>query len=132
MNSRFAIGAVFSLMIMMVGCGGPPADMGFVTGVVTLDGDPVGNASIVFYPAGARSSSGFTDAAGNYELAQTRDRKGAAIGTHKITITQDASDLEENVKRVKLPGKYGDQKKTDLTKTVEGGSNVIDLELKSE
>ena len=97
-----------------------------------MDGDPVGNATIVFYPTDARSSSGFTDATGNYELSQTRDRMGAAIGTHKVTITQDASDLEENVKRVKLPRKYGNQKTTDLTKTVEGGSNEINIELKSE
>ena len=47
-------------------------------------------------------------------------------------MTQDGSDLEEGVKKVKLPGKYGSQEKTDLTKTVEGGNNVINLELKSK
>ena len=131
MNSRFAIGAVFALL-MLVGCGGPAADMGFVTGVVTLDGEPVGNATIAFLPTAGRSSTGFTNASGEYELAQTRDRMGAAIGTHKVTVVQDALDVEEGVKRVKIPRIYGDKKRTELTKTVEGGSNEINIELKSK
>ena len=40
-----------------------------------------GNATIAFYPTDGRSSTGTTDATGNYELAQTRDRLGAAVGT---------------------------------------------------
>ena len=131
MNSRFAIGAVFTLL-MLVGCGGPASDMGFVTGVVTMDGEPVGNASITFYPTQGRSSTAVCDSEGKYELAQTRDRAGAAIGEHKVTVIQDSLDVEEGVKKVKIPKKYGDRQKTDLTETVKGGSNEINIELKSE
>ena len=130
MNSRFAIGAACALL-MLIGCG-PASDMGYVTGVVTLDGEPVGNATIAFLPTVGRSSTGFTNADGEYELAQTRDRMGAAIGTHKVTVAQEALDVQEGVKRVKLPKKYGDKDKTDLTKTVEGGSNEINIKLKSK
>ena len=131
MNFRFAIVTVFTLT-MLVGCGSD-SDMGYVTGVVTLDGKPVGGASVTFYPADGRSSSGFTDVDGNYELSQTTDRKGAAPGEYKVTVFQDEVDaLEAGGENFELPVKYADKKKTDLTETVELGSNEIDLELMSK
>ena len=43
MNSRFAIGAMF-VLVLLVGCG-PGSDMGYVSGNVTLDDEPVGYAA---------------------------------------------------------------------------------------
>lgn len=65
-----------------------------VTGVVNLDGKPLGNARVTFYPQeveqGSGVASGFTDSAGKYELQSLfGDKKviGAAPGKYKVTIS---------------------------------------------
>ena len=143
MNSRFAIGAIF-VLALTVGCG-PGSDMGYVTGVVTLDGEPVGNASVTFYQVGSRPSVGTTDRTdGSYELSYTREKMGALIGEHKVTIFQEEDEKPvvfkgqeppaplPPFKMVNIPRKYTDQRMTDLTATVENGSNEINFDLKSK
>ena len=138
MNSRFAIGAMF-VLVLLVGCG-PGSDMGYVSGKVTLDDEPVGYATVNFYQEGVRPSIGSTDADGNYELSYTRAKMGAMIGQHKVTITQENPNqglgegdvAVEDFVAVKIPRKYTDPEKTELTETVEQGSNEINFELKTE
>ena len=144
MNSRFAIGAIF-VLALTAGCG-PSSDMGYVSGVVTLDGEPVGNASVTFYQVGARPSVGTTDNVdGSYELVYTREKMGALIGEHKVTIFQEEADRPvffkgqeapadtgPEFKVVKIPRKYSDREKTDLTATVVNGSNEFNFDLKTK
>ena len=139
MNSRYAIGAIFALA-MIAGCG-PPSNMGYVTGVVTLEGEPVGNASVIFYPEGGRPSVAMSKNDGSYELIFTRSKMGALVGQHKVTVMQEDPDDpvpgeapsdEPPFKKVNIPRKYTDQEKTDLTATVVNGSNVFDFDLKSK
>ena len=133
---RFAIAAAF-VLVLSVGCGSP-SDVGFVTGVVTLDGEPVQHGSVSFYPAGGRASVGGTKQDGSYELIYTRSRKGALIGEHKVTIAQEKessiSDDEPaaEFKKANIPRKYTNEKTTDLTATVVQGNNVINFDLKSK
>ena len=138
MNSRFAIGAMF-VLVLLVGCG-PGSDMGYVSGNVTLDDEPVGYAAVIFSQEGARPSVGTTDAEGNYKLTYTRSKMGAMIGQHKVTIAQENPNVglqegeapAEDFVAVKIPGKYSSPEKTELTETVEQGNNEINFELKSE
>lgn len=87
-------------MVALVGCGakGPPRVIPEksvpVTGVINLDGKPLGNARVTFYPQevsqGSGVASGFTDSAGKYELQSLfGDKKviGAAPGKYKVTIS---------------------------------------------
>jgi hypothetical protein len=75
------------LMGALVGCGND--GLGQVTGVVTLDGQPLPDALLVFTPVrGGRPASARTDESGRYALVYSRDAEGAAIGEH----TGDASD----------------------------------------
>ena len=87
-------------MSALTGCGpgGPPKvipDKSVpVTGVINLDGKPLGNARVTFYPQevsqGSGVASGFTDSAGKYELQSLfGDKKviGAAPGKYKVTIS---------------------------------------------
>ena len=137
MNSRFAIGAIF-VLVLVVGCG-PGSDMGYVTGVVTLEGEPVGYADVAFYTAGGRPSVATTKSDGSYELVYTRDKKGALVGEHKVTIVQENPNQgvpeEERVTdfvSVKIPRVYTDKKTTDLTAKVINGSNEFDFDLKTK
>ena len=76
------------LLLCFCGCPSSGGNIGWVEGVVTLDGEPVEGATVRFYPAGGeRGSSGKTDGNGYYELRQTRSQQGAIIGEHKVTLS---------------------------------------------
>lgn len=116
-------------IVAAVGCGGPPADLpdiGAVSGVVTLDGQPLENARVMFTPDHSRPSGAMTDANGRYELVFNEKIKGAAVGKHKVRITLGSAMEPE-----KLPAKYNI--KTELTADVKPGPNEdINFDLKSK
>lgn len=141
------------LALLALGFAGCNGETGYVEGTVTLDGQPIDQATVTFYPEEGRASLGRTDSAGKYKLLYTSSLDGAVIGEHKVTISTkvDAeveygdSDYENDeqgkVKDVNLvtkarnesmPLKYRDRKKTVLTATVTSGSNTIDFELTTE
>lgn len=128
---RYSCGLSLVLMIALspVGCGGGP-ELGIVTGTVTLDGQPVPNAFVVFTPKGpGRPSQTKTDTEGRFSLKFNGAREGALVGNHSVTVsTADVTDDGRNVKEV-IPAAYNRQGSIDVT--VEPGDNVIKLELES-
>jgi hypothetical protein len=130
--------ALFTICLAaaLSGCGDAPEGLSTVAGTVTLDGQPLEGALVEFTPQEAGSPSvGRTDGEGNYELQFNRDHMGAAVGQHQVRIsTYNPGDPEGDppVAAVpeKVPAKYN--VKTELTKTVEDGSNTIDFELDSK
>ncbi len=59
-----------------------------VNGIVTLDGQPVVGASVLFSPAdGGHPATGVTDAQGEFELQTFAPGDGALPGTHNIAVT---------------------------------------------
>ena len=134
--------ALSVLLLCFCGCPSSSGNVGWVDGVVTLDGEPIEGATVRFYPETGRASSGKTDANGYYKLRYTRSEMGAVIGKHKVTITREAAATtggyeQEDKKDAKaraatIPKKYRDPEKAELVKTVERGSNTINLELTSE
>lgn len=101
-------------LAVSAGCGGSAADdlpeLGLVTGVVTLDGQPLSEAMITFEPTtGGSFSSGTTDETGTYELLFNADHNGAVIGTHKVTIIKHDGEAGPNI----VPMKYNER--TTLT-----------------
>jgi hypothetical protein len=75
------------LLTALTGCGGD-ARVAAVHGIVTLDGEPVGDASVTFMPKeGGRPAFGVTNADGTYELSTFETGDGALLGNHLVTIT---------------------------------------------
>jgi hypothetical protein len=138
----------------LTGCGpGGPA-LGKVTGLVTLDGKPLPNASVSFMPIGEGGvATGVTDASGKYELSHPSG-KGAVVGKNKVAVTsihkteskvdmsQIPSDSPEYAKMLEqsnagynlivkepIPEKYN--AKTELEFEVKAGSQEINLPLQS-
>lgn len=123
----------FAVVVVLVGCG-PPATV--VTGLVTLDGQPVLNASLEFFPVSGNGRVSFTktDAYGRYQVAVSPTRL-------KVVITATKADGKEKhpydpggplVDRVvsALPARYGFQEKTPLVaEPVEGKTTTIDFPL---
>ena len=128
---------VLSGLVTVLGCGGIPSDFGRVSGKVTLDDEPLADAFVTFQPdSGDRKSEGKTDANGNYELQYTFKQEGARVGTHKVSIStyQERTYNDDGTYGPPAPEKVPVQynKETTLTATVEGTSNSIDFDLKSE
>lgn len=136
-SSRFclvtaAVHVLAFFAIFAPGCGGEKLPgLGQVTGIITLDGKPLPDATIQFTPAeaGATASFGMSDATGKYELFYSRGNKGAKTGEHSVSITsfRDAGESGQ-VQKEMIPAKYN--VKTELKETVKRGSNKIDFDLK--
>lgn len=111
--------------LLIAGCSGQGdrPDIGKVTGIVTLDGQPLPNASISFNQAGFRPSVGQTDEQGKYELIYIRDVKGAAVGEHLVKIKV----FGEGGKHV--PRTYNSE--SELSRDVRPGKNEFNFDLKS-
>lgn len=116
-----------------IGCGGSTPDVGLVTGTVTLDGQPLENAEVVFAPATGRPSTGLTDSGGRYELTYIRDVKGAVPGTHAVRITtrpeSRPDDYQGPAFRETISAKYNTD--TVLKAEVEAGANTYNFDLES-
>lgn len=111
----------------------PLPDLYEVTGVITLNGQPLGNAKVVFEPeevrekARRRASSATTKADGSYRLYYNPKAAGATSGKHKVTIFKLPGASEEASDTQSIPAKYNE--KTELTADVTEGDNTINFDL---
>ncbi|MCA8988334.1 MAG: carboxypeptidase regulatory-like domain-containing protein [Planctomycetaceae bacterium] len=128
-----------AIAICIIGCGGSSdqPELGQVKGKVTLDGQPVADATVFFWPAdGGRTVSTTTDANGDYELKYVGDDKGTKVGKNKVRVsTQRDGDSDEDgnptePRKETIPAKYNTE--TQLEFDVTPGENVINLELTSD
>lgn len=147
----------------MTGCPGGVAvlDTEYVKGVVTLDGKPVPEATVMFVPVTegqGTSATGRTDASGAYQLTAANTGGAAAtaeagtlpgeyyVGVIKSVTETPMSEEEAHEKGVKyvapspgaapkmthvVPQKYNNPRESGLKVTVQEGSNDIPLELTS-
>lgn len=113
---------VFTVCLMLlfaVGCGASSEfEMVPVSGTITLDGQPLEGAEVVFAPkqidkqaAVGPASIGTTDAAGNYMLKTTKGLEGAVVGEHKVAVR--LNKLDESAIAAKADKAFADNK--DIT-----------------
>lgn len=77
--------------ILIVGCkGGDYPEVADASGTVTMNGQPVEGAKVMFHPVdgGSRFSHGTTDAEGKFKLSTFGLNDGALIGKHKVTLAK--------------------------------------------
>jgi hypothetical protein len=126
---------------MLVGCKSDdlPATV-TVEGVVTLDGEPVEGASVVFIAqAGTNSATGVTDSSGRFSMDSFPGRKkGAVPDSYKVevakTIVEDKGERDgEGMVQLSygLPKQYASQMTSGLSVTVQGDVTDLKFELKS-
>jgi hypothetical protein len=110
-------------------------------GIVTLDGAPVSDATVLFITeTGNNSASGVSNKDGKFELRVFEEKKGAIPGAYKVTVSKTivepaserAGETSVNVK-YGLPVRYSDLTKSGLTHSLgEQGDKNIKIELKSK
>ena len=134
--------ALLPLVWLAIGCGPPALKLVPVSGVVTLDGKPVAEATVMFSPeAGGVPAVGLTDAAGRFQLT-TNGKEGALVGTHQVMVTKmemtgveaDAdglsTPLSSNVQQIwHVPKKYSSTKTSGLTEEVKAEMPEVELKL---
>lgn len=129
--------AILAFMPWIVtGCGNRGPALGYVEGVVTIDGAPLPGARVIFTPVdGGRSSMAVTDGSGHYVLGFAAGEQGALVGKHKVTIsTFEAGETDDSGKLVghvpeRVPAKYNQN--TTLEVEVKRGRQVFDFPLQS-
>jgi hypothetical protein len=155
MTNRYRCRRIWSLVIghwtlvicLLSGCSGPDRpQLVPVSGMVTLDGQPVEGATVTFTPTGGRMAIAVTDAAGKFQLTTYDTNDGALIGEHRVTVakiqttgvTVDASGLSGTVdpaqiKQVHaLPQAYSVAETSGLVQKVEWNMPEVKLQLKSQ
>jgi hypothetical protein len=74
-------------MTVSLGCQDPsPYQFAPISGVVTLDGEPLANAFVNFQPNGGPGSTATTDQEGKYSLTTINGEIGAVVGVHTVAI----------------------------------------------
>lgn len=138
-KSQPAVVALALLTLSLAGCGrGDGPEVAEVSGIITLDGDPLPWVNIQFVPEspGGSPSFGGTNLDGKYRLLFTQDKAGAMLGRHRVEISPRESRLNEDDEKLpsesplEIPKKY--LQPGALTADVESGSNVINFELSSQ
>jgi len=131
-SGAFAVAAL--CVTMAAGCSGPPKAE--VTGTVTLDGVPIENGSIQFYPVGATGQTvGAGIENGKYNLISSVGEMTVTInaskvvGKHKMYETADSPVVDKLQETI--PATYNTL--STLKVTLKPGKNDgVDFELKSE
>lgn len=140
---RLGVFALTGVVFALAGCDSKPYDLAPVSGVVTLDGDPIPGTVVNFQPVSrdgnspGPGSTGRCDAAGRFVLETIREEQGAVVGTHKVRIysfspeSPVAQDTDEGLPEEKFPERYN--YRSELAFTVEpGGTESADFELTTE
>lgn len=125
--------------IVLAGCGGGLPVVP-VTGVVKLDGAPVADAGVGFYPEKGPGVSGRTNKEGKFTL-ETANLAGALVGKYRVSVNKvkfsgvgpDEQPQPGGLKTEYLvPQKYSDPSTSGLTAEVGAGKNDFVFELSSK
>lgn len=110
-----------------------------VSGLVTLDGQPIGPGFLVFAPAESNHNParGAIQLDGHYAL-KTINTRGLPAGKYQVSVTVlDQPTVAPGERSMvaatsRIPEKYNNPQTSGLEFDVQPGGNTIDIELKSE
>lgn len=133
-------------LLALVGCGGG-AELP-VSGSVTLDGKPVADATVRFFPDAETdpSSGGFgtTGTDGKFVVTGGKNKKGLLAGKYKVTVNKgqakQAGNSEDGAGAVvegadikdEFPPHYSNLAQTVLSYSVTGDGKPIEIQLDSK
>ena len=138
--------AILLVAVLVGGCARKPDPVLVpASGVVTLDGKPLGHVLVRFSPtergiSAAWISEGTTDNEGRYELVSPMG-PGAVVGTHRVTVSEGGvpDEIRDDQGKVAawlgklaerpLPGRYGTIATSPLEVAVGTSDGTLDLVL---
>jgi hypothetical protein len=133
---RIVVAAISFQLLFYLGCGPSGPEIARVKGTVTMDGQPLSNATVVFIPPNGRPSAARTNQEGNYVLNFSGGRKGAIPGLNRIRITTLADpsvDEEGNSipgQKETIPMRYNQMSELEFD-VEDGKENTANFDLES-
>lgn len=125
--------ALIPLGLALSGCGPDYPETVPVSGTVTLGGQPVTGASIVFTPEAGDQATATTDSSGQFQLSTYRLADGAAPGHYRVTVAKTTVEPGEEEKVVFLvPKKYGNPDTSGLECDVQLEMGPVQFDLQPE
>jgi hypothetical protein len=122
-SSRQILTVAATVVAMTAGCGSGTG-LATVEGHVTKGGQPAADHWVRFTPVGGgRPGNGRTGKDGHYELSYTAREKGARVGANRVEVGT-GGDIDGRGNEISPPFEV-----LEVEKVVEGGDNVIDLEI---
>lgn len=124
----FSICGCLAVGVLLSGCAqntGP--ELGTVTGTVSMNGQPLEHARVLFWLGHSRPSEGITDSRGRYELRYTVSRNGALLGEHTVRISTAIPGPDDITARERVPPVFNTQ--SNLVREVKRGANVFDFDV---
>src|SRR5262245_59522 len=134
-----------ALALVPAGCGGGSYKTATVSGRVTLNGQPLPDAAVMFNPVATAGNvnpgpgaTGVTDTDGRYTLTLVgKTTKGAVVGKNRVEITMmkhDAADpADDRPQRpkpsVKIPARYHSKDSKLEFDVPSGGTDSANFEL---
>jgi hypothetical protein len=128
--------------VLVAGCGSGHPETAPVRGVITFDGKPLPafkNAAVIFTPKQGRAGkSVISPADGSFELTTYQTGDGARLGAHAVAVSATVDDPAVKTEkaypgvRSVIPQKFADRDTSGLTIDVKPGSNVIEIQLRSD
>ncbi len=140
-SSYLALACLSLALVLGTGCGKSGPQMAPVEGVVTLDGEPIEGATVLFQPeAGGKPATGVTDPSGKFALKTFKTGDGAQVGMNNVSVTKEiVGESSANVEEgeivdvvLETPAKYASPKLSGLSVDVQPGMDPVTLELKSQ
>lgn len=138
---------------VFLGCGSSLPERGVVTGTIKVDGQPINQGQVCFWPEQGRPATATIQADGSYRLTTFEPGDGATIGKHQVTVEAKRvvgkgkmpTSMEEEIAMIgdgkssardfKLhwlaPERYRNKETSGLTAEVKSGENQLDFDLKS-
>lgn len=132
---RYQFLIAFVLGLAGFGCGGGPdnaPEIAPAAGVVNLNGTPLPNATVTFYPEAGPAGLGIGDASGQFRV-KTNGSDGAVIGKNRVTVSTPQSSGEippadgneiALLEKPTIPAKYLSAETTDLIVEIPPDGNV--------
>ncbi|MCA9231118.1 MAG: hypothetical protein KDA57_10725 [Planctomycetales bacterium] len=124
------------LLLLLAGCGSNDHQLATVSGVVTLDGEPLVGGVVNFQPvAGGEANVGVgstarTDEQGRFELHTIDNHPGAVVGSHRVRIysyspeSAPVGDTDTGEPQERVPHRYNYRSKVFFEVPAEGTSEA--------
>lgn len=128
-----------AVALLATGCGGGQGAKTYpVQGKVTLQGQPLADVVVSFYPdQGSRAPSGITDSQGAFALSTFESKDGAPAGNYRVAVAEPAPEMREGdysvpaEKPPRFPLKYTNPYESELIADVKPGpENTFTFDLK--
>lgn len=120
--------ALVLLALAITGCGRSDLpELGRVQGTITLDGKPLPNAAVGFYPlSGGRQALAIIGQDGHYDLTFVDGVSGAKTGMNEVTVFWP----DGSTPTARIPAKYN--KSSEMQFEVKAGKNTFDIAMESD